>query len=457
MGVLSAIFWGALVLSLLVFVHEGGHYLAARASGVRVTEFFLGMPCPVKLSHKSRSHGTEVGVTPILLGGYTRICGMEADEDELAPRALAIVQREGRVRVADLAAELGCDEDRAYGALAMLSDWASVRPYYDPELGENPNQSTYPEAFETLARDPSMLTEYDRGHDFSLPGSTGDGEPRPLDVPCEEFYARERAVTYKGVGFFKRIAMLFAGPLVNLVLAFLIVTFSLMVAGVTVVSDSPVISAVSDGGYAQAVGLSGGDTIVAINDTQVETWTGLCDTLDPFLEGGIDFDVTFIHDGQTITSHVDLPDGEKVELFGISATLETYHPSFFEASSYALGYARQVGSFALKLITPTETIGVLEQSTSVVGISVMASEAAASGPADLALFVAAISMSLGFMNLLPIPPLDGGKILIELIQLVVRRQLSTRAQNIVSYVGLAFFLFVFIFVLRNDLIRYVLG
>ena len=154
---------------------------------------------------------------------------------------------------------------------------------------------------------------------------------------------------------------------------------------------------------------------------------------------------------------VDLPDGEEVALFGITAMVETYHPGLFEAASYALGYARQVGSFALKLITPTETIGVLEQSTSVVGISVMASEAAASGPIDLALFVGAISMSLGFMNLLPIPPLDGGKILIELIQLIVRRPLSTRAQNIVSYVGLAFFLFVFVFVLRNDFIRYVLG
>ena len=196
---------------------------------------------------------------------------------------------------------------------------------------------------------------------------------------------------------------------------------------------------------------------VCVGGTEVSSWQEICDALDPYLEQGIDFEVVFEHDGQTVTSHIDLPDGEPVELFGISAQLETYHPGFFEAAGYALSYAQQVGSFALKLITPTETIGVLEQSTSVVGISVMASEAAASGPDELLLFVAAISMSLGFMNLLPIPPLDGGKILIELIQLVVRRPLSVRAQNIVSYVGLAFFLFVFVFVLRNDLIRYVLG
>ena len=91
------------------------------------------------------------------------------------------------------------------------------------------------------------------------------------------------------------------------------------------------------------------------------------------------------------------------------------------------------------------------------GIAVMTSEAASSGVYELALIVAAISMSLGFMNLLPIPPFDGGKILIELIQLVIRRPLPQRAIVILSYVGMAFILFVFIVVLRNDVVRLVLG
>ena len=71
------------------------------------------------------------------------------------------------------------------------------------------------------------------------------------------------------------------------------------------------------------------------------------------------------------------------------------------------------------------------------------------------MIVASISMSLCFVNLLPIPPLDGGKVLIELIQFVRGRPLPKRAQMIVSYVGLAFFLFVFIYVLRLDLLRYI--
>ena len=87
-------------------------------------------------------------------------------------------------------------------------------------------------------------------------------------------------------------------------------------------------------------------------------------------------------------------------------------------------------------------------------MSVMASEAASAGAFDLLLVVAAISMSLGFMNLLPLPPLDGGKILFELIQLVTGRPVSVKVQNIVSYVGLALLLALFLFVLKNDIVRY---
>ena len=98
-------------------------------------------------------------------------------------------------------------------------------------------------------------------------------------------------------------------------------------------------------------------------------------------------------------------------------------------------------------------MNVLNQSSSVVGISVMASRAAQSGATDLIMIIAMISMSLGFMNLLPIPPLDGGKILIEIIQVIIGRPLSVKTQNILTYIGLAFFLFIFVVALKNDIFR----
>ncbi len=375
MGFISVVFWGLLVLSLLVFIHEGGHYLAARLFGMRVTEFFLGLPSRLRLSHKSSKYGTEIGVTPILLGGYTRICGMEGEEDELLAPALACVQRHGRVSASELAFELACDEDRAYLLLETLADWAAIRPYYDPEKGEYKGQKTLPESYETLARDDRMLTEYDREHDFSKPGSTEAGEPRPVD-DAAAFLDAERSHTYLGGSFIQRIIALMAGPFVNVVFALLLVVLMLSVFGVEVTVE-----------------------------------------------------------GETVLWRTDV----------------------ITAIQFAFDYAATVAGFALRLIMPQHTMEVLESSSSVVGISVMASEAASTSVNELVMLIASVSMSLGFMNLLPIPPLDGGKIVIEIVQLILRRPISPRAQLAVSYAGIAFFLFIFFVALHNDIVRYLIG
>ena len=457
LSVIATIFWGVLVLSFLVFVHEGGHYLAARAFHVRATEFFLGLPFRWKLSRKSAKVGTQFGVTPLLLGGYTRICGMEGAADELLAPALALVTSRGRVSAEEVARELGVDLGRAYDLLATLSDWASIQPYYDPALGEHPGQADYPAAFESVARDPDLLTEYDRGHDLTRKGSTAAGEPRETGLSPEEFLELERSHTYQGVGFLKRCGMLVAGPAVNVLLAFLIVTFALMARGVDYIPNVTTLGGVDEGSYAAAAGLEAGDTILSVDGTEVGTWDELVTALDAPLANGTDFELTYERDGAEVTTTVDLPDGQACEALGIrSQPRTTYHPDFLEAAQATLAYTGQVATYVSQLIQPSHTMEVLDQSSSVVGIAVMTSEAASAGAYELAMVAAAVSMSLGFMNLLPIPPFDGGKILIELIQLVIRRPLSARVQNGLSYVGLAFIVFVFFVVLKNDLVRFVL-
>ena len=111
LSVLSSVFWGLLMLSVLVFLHEGGHFLAARACGVRVTEFFLGLPCRFDIHYSSRRIGTKFGVTPLLLGGYAAICGMDPTNVSCADRVLAAIYRHGRVSVADLSVDLELPEE----------------------------------------------------------------------------------------------------------------------------------------------------------------------------------------------------------------------------------------------------------------------------------------------------------------------------------------------------------
>ena len=457
LGGLSAVFWGVVLLSIIVFVHEGGHYVAARLFRVRVTEFYLGLPCRLKLFHKSRSHGTEVGVTPILLGGYNRICGMEpgGDDDLLAP-ALAIVQREGRVSGEAVAEELGIEVERAYALLVTLSDWAAIRPFYNPELGEKPTQSEYPECFETLARDANLLTEYDDGHDFETEGSTGAGEPRPLADPQKQLEA-ERSHTYLGCNFIKRVVILVAGALVNVVLALTLVTGIYFTTEYQMPVNSNVVGEVVEESLAVDAGIEAGDKVISVAGKVVGDWTELADALDTARAEGADFTLVVERDGKERELVVDLPEGETVDAIGIYPQMEPYHLSLAESVQGAFNYAGMVATFALRLIMPQHTMSVLESSSSIVGISVMASQAAAAGFADVIAFMAAISMSLGFMNLLPIPPLDGGKILIEIVQLFTRRTLSMKVLTAISYVGIAFFIFVFFVVVRNDVLRFVVG
>ena len=465
LSVLSAVFWGAIVLSVLVFIHEAGHYVAARAAGARVTEFMLGLPCRFRLSFKSRRVGTEIGVTPVLLGGYNRICGMEPEGEvprELMARALAVVQREGTVSCEDVASELGVDLGQAVAALAALADWASIEPFYDPDLGERPEQKEWPRSFRTVRRDADLLTEFDRGHDFDAPGATGAGESRVPECGTEAFLAAERSRTYAGKGFWARLAILFAGPLVNVAFAFLVVTLAFSLVGMDVTVDAPQVGAVSEGSLAAAAGLEAGDVVRSVGaadgsaGTAVDSWSSLVSALRPYLESGEDFSLAIERGGADLELTVE-QGGASHQKLGINATQVRYRPSLPEAAGLAVRYGQTVAAYVVDLIVPQRTMEVLGQSSSIVGISVMASEAAGAGVLDLVLLAASISMSLGFMNLLPIPPLDGGKIVIELIQALIRRPLPLKVQNAISYAGLAFFLFVFVVVMRNDLVRYVIG
>ena len=450
-SVLAAIFWGVLVLSLLVFVHEGGHFLAARACGVRATEFFLGLPSRFRLSWKHPKIGTEFGVTPLLLGGYTRISGMEGDVDPFLSDALAIVQEAGRIRADELAARLGIDEARAYQMLAYLVDMGSIKPFYDPELGEYQNQPDWPAAFMTSKRDARGLTEYDAEHDFGSDGVTEEGQPRPV-ADKQAFFDEETSHTYRGKGFLPRIFMLAAGPLVNLVLAVVLITATAMIQGFEIATNTNELGSVAEGSLAEEAGLKAGDRIVMYDNKDIADWNQLCDAIDASKQNGASIPVAYERGSETFETTINLPDEGEIDVIGITVKFETYHPSFGEAVGFAFSYFGMVGSTIARIIMPQHTIEIVSQSSSIVGISAMASEAASSGIADLIMFIAAISMSLGFMNLLPVPPLDGGKMLLEVIQLVTRKPLSTRFQAIVSYVGLAFFLFIFCFALHNDLV-----
>lgn len=466
-SVVSAVFWGALLLSVLVFVHEGGHYLAARASSMRVTEFFLGMPCSLKLSHRSKSHGTEIGVTPVLMGGYTRICGMEGSPSDNCHKVLAYVACTGTCTLHEIAEYLGLSEEAVESDLNVLLDWGSIESYENPDDPEN-------FIYATCERDSELRCIYDVGHDFSLEGSTKAGEPHALvpgrssegsnelfaiSADAKTFFESERSHTYLGKNFWQRFFALVAGPAVNIVLGLLSIALVFSIAGVTVSADKSAISAVVAGSYAEQVGLQANDTITEINGTKTETWSDFSKAINDAAATTETFEMKVLHEGsqEEVTLTLDSATLRADGSLGIYAQTELYHPSFRTSLKLGWRYVVLTAKSIIQLFIPSHTAEVISQSSSVVGISVMASKAARTGANSYIYLLAAVSLSLGFMNLLPIPPLDGGKILLEIIGAIKRKPVSEKVQLNLSYIGLAMFLTLFVFAVRQDIVRFILG
>ena len=447
----SALFWGALAVSALVFAHEAGHVLAARACGVRVTELFCGLPCPLQLYRISKRTGTRYGITPLLLGGYSKICGSGAKPGPHAAAVLAVVHRQGSASVRELAEALRISEEDALETGLCLVDWGSLTAVYD-EPARKRRAFEPPCAFAAPPRDAEGNTVYD-GARFDRAGATEPGAPWRPPADGRVFLARERQRTYLGLGLAGRVLVLTAGIVVNLALGLVLLTGVYAIAGVP--SSSNVIGSVQEDGAAAEAGLTAGDAITAIDGTATPTWNSISTALKELGEPdpSVTVQVTYERDGATATVSVEL-DADDYELgqlyLGIRAIYE--HPGLLGALGAALSALGQTAVGLVRLFLPGQAGQALSEASSIVDVFARAAQAAGRGAASYAELVAVLSFSLGLVNLLPVAPLDGGKLLIELVQAARGRELSERAQTAITLAGLGLVAVLFLCTLAGDLL-----
>lgn len=426
MGAVSVIFWGVIVLAVLVVVHELGHFIAARAFGVRVTEFMIGLPGP---SIGFTRNGTRYGITCIPLGGYNRITGMESGpEDPNLEQVLAYVYRQGVADVEHTALACGLSPEEAETALFILDGWGSI----NAPGRENPH--------EQYAAPKTGVYEL--------------GQPREVE-DSKALLDAERRQTYRGLSFPKRLVVLFAGPLMNILLAFVILLVVFCGVGIPVASTQ--LSSVVEDGPAAAAGLQAGDRIVAIDDTPIDDWESLSLALLE-VEPGATVAVGYERDGVEHTAQVTtVVSKDDTAQLGVYAGTEQFRLSVPQGLQASWDYlAITVWSYA-SLFNPATAADTLSQSTSVVGIAVMSQQAASAGIVPLLYFIAVISLSLGIVNLLPVPPLDGGRIVVEVIQRIAHREVPTKVINGITIVVIALLLVLFLFMTQQDIARFVLG
>ena len=446
MDALLSIFWGLVIFSFLVFIHEGGHYLAARMFGARVLEFFIGMPSKRQLSFVSKKNGTRFGITALLFGGYARIAGMDMGKpNPHLALALSLVNARGEISIKDAAHMMDVSVDEAAAALFNLESYGSIqlKPFSDPDLDQ---ENT---VYQSMARDEDANTIFDKGAKLNANKATRAGEPFFSKLSGDEFLALERKKTYVGLSIPKRIIVLLAGIIVNLLFAYAVFVAVFMSQGLTVAENT--VKDIAPDSIALEQGIESGDTITEIGGTQITSGNDVLMALQSHRGKG-SFEVSFTKKdtGEEKAFSTELAAGENL---GIMLESHQEKLGFADASNYALKNMVLTAKAIANLLNPQGFMDTVSNSSSVVGVAVLAKDAAQAGIWPLLTLAAAISLSLGLMNLLPIPPLDGGKVVIEIIQAISGKPVSQKVQVFVSMVGIALFMLLFFFLVGQDIFR----
>jgi len=326
------------VFGIIIFVHEYGHYLAARRNGIKVLELSLGFG--PRLLGWSKD-GTDYSLRAIPLGGYCRM------------------------------------------------------------LGEDPEEK----------------------------GEPGNFIEKPL---------------------FGRISVVAAGSLLNFALAiFLFFVVHFFLTGVPV-EDSTKVGVVEPGTPAYEVGLEEGDEIVAVDKNRVNDFQDIIALINE--SEGEEVHITFTREGQQQTVQVEptfreLPDGTTQPMIGIGQPAEKFN--FFASIGASFEYIYVFFASIYLTITgqiPADVAGP-------VGIVGFVGEAAAMGIANLLMLTGLISFSLGFINLLPIPALDGGRLLFLIIEGIRGKAMDPEKEGLIHLIGFAMLLVLILVVTYHDLLR----
>jgi len=252
----------------------------------------------------------------------------------------------------------------------------------------------------------------------------------------------------------KRIIVILAGPIMNIIVAYLVVVFILSVLGGT--NIIPAVDSVTPGSPADTAGLIANDEIIEINGIAVNgDVLILQNEINKSADNGIELRV--LRSGQTISISLSPKFNKESQRYMIGITMQQVHvriPLFsaVKQSFVATGnMIKELISFLGGLITRGEGAG------DVVGpvgsIDVISSVAKDSDIYSLLTMVAFISINLGVFNLIPIPPLDGSKLVIYAVEGMRGKPLPLEKESVIQFIGVVLFVGLFIILTYRDLIR----
>lgn len=443
-----------LALGLLIVVHEAGHFLLARWCGVKVLRFSIGFGRPV-LSWRIGRDRTELALAAFPLGGYVKM--LDEREGEVAAEEVGRAFNRQSVWKRFAIVSAG---PAANFLLAILMYWV---------LFVHGTEEPKPILGAPVAHSPAEQAGFREGD--LVRGINGKPVVSWQELRWELLQQAmvKARVTLEVVGMDREIARR---------------TLDLTTLDTTDLEGDilqqigfvfyrprlpPVIGKVSPGGVADLAGLRPGDRILAIDGTSIESWGDVVSlvsksagrTLRLAVEReGRAFDLTVVpteaEDRGRIVGRIGI--GVREDGMDRSFLMTTVRYGPWQSLGKAVAQTWETSIFSLKMLGRMIVGGVSWKNLSgPVTIADYAGQSAKLGLSYYVKFLALISISLGVLNLLPIPILDGGHLMYYIVEIIKGGPVSERVMEIGQQIGLALLAMLMAFAFYNDINRLVSG
>ncbi|VQL19915.1 metallo protease [Streptococcus pneumoniae] len=414
LGILTFI----LVFGIIVVVHEFGHFYFAKKSGILVREFAIGMG-PKIFAHIGKD-GTAYTIRILPLGGYVRMAGWGDDTTEIktgTPVSLTLADN-GKVKRINLS---GKKLDQT--ALPM-----QVTQFdFEDKLFI---KGLVLEEEKTFAVD----------HDATVVEADGtEVRIAPLDVQ------------YQNATIWGKLITNFAGPMNNFILGVVVFWVLIFMQGGVRDVDTNQFHIMPQGALAK-VGVPETAQITKIGSHEVSNWESLIQAVETETKDKTapTLDVTISEKGSDKQVTVTPEDSQGRYLLGVQPGVKSDFLSMF-----VVGFTTATDS-ALRILSALKNLIFqpdLNKLGGPVAIFKASSDAAKNGIENILYFLAMISINIGIFNLIPIPALDGGKIVLNILEAIRRKPLKQEIETYVTLAGVVIMVVLMIAVTWNDIMR----
>ena len=410
------------IFGALVFFHELGHLVFAKRAGILCREFAIGFG-PKIFSHKKAETTYTIRLLPI--GGFVRMAGEDPETVEIKPGHRIGLLLDNQEKVTKIILN---NKDK----------------YPDARIVEVEKTD--------IERD-LYIKGYVEGEEESLKTFQISNTAVFVEDGIETQIAPyDRQFASKKLG--QRTMTIFAGPMMNFVLAFFVFMILAFLQGVPTLD--PMLGKLTPEGAAQKAGLLEDDIVQSISGTEISSWTDVVEMIRNNPSKELEFVV--VRNGET----VELPvtpeekeiEGKKIGLIGVYSPVEK---SPLKAISFGFQetyfWTTEIFSMVGKLVTGQFSINAL---SGPVGIYQSTDMVAKSGIYYLMKWAAILSINLGIMNLLPIPALDGGRLVFFAVEAVRGKPIDRNKEGMVHFIGFALLMLLMLVVTWNDIQRFFL-